>query len=301
MQRQPGARADLAQLAAKAPLRGTVLNILMVATAVLLLALSYSPLLLSPHRPSPTSRHALLKLCDASAATDESPPAVLIEALGDDRAAEIWERRPPGALPNEKKQAALIDWLQTGPLEADPERYLFPCLRREPKLLLRASSLPALRESHATLGELLREDSGAGQFASAIAHEPALLLAPAEELESAFKTLLDATSLNPEALARILRREPGLLLMRREAVEKRLDWLTSRLQIERGGRMQRVLQRAPLALLASEKVKREAARARALRVCESHLSCLCAFLSRRLWKAASACSSTSAVSPTTSS
>ena len=99
--------------------------ILMVATAVLLLALSYSPLLLSPHRPSPTSRHALLKLCDASAATDESPPAVLIEALGDDRAAEIWERRPPGALPNEKKQAALIDWLQTGPLEADPANGMY--------------------------------------------------------------------------------------------------------------------------------------------------------------------------------
>ena len=31
-----------------------------------------------------------------------------MEALGEERALEVWDRRPPGALPNEKKQAALL-------------------------------------------------------------------------------------------------------------------------------------------------------------------------------------------------
>ena len=73
-----------------------------------------------------------------------SAPPTLEAALGAERAAEVWERRPPGALPNEKKLATLIEWLTAGPLAADPERFLYPCLRREPKLLLRAASLPAL-------------------------------------------------------------------------------------------------------------------------------------------------------------
>ena len=68
------------------------------------------------------------------------------DALGSERAAEVWERRPPGALPNEARQAKLIDWLQSEPLAADPERYPYPCLRREPKLLLKASSLPQALE-----------------------------------------------------------------------------------------------------------------------------------------------------------
>ena len=52
---------------------------------------------------------------------------------------------PPTELTNEKKQAALVEW----PLAVDPERFLYPCLRREPKLWLRAASLPALRETQA--------------------------------------------------------------------------------------------------------------------------------------------------------
>ena len=202
----------------------------------------------------PAHRRALAPIHLCAAIGDEPPPPPALEAaLGSDRAAEVWARRPPGALPNENKQAALVDWLQTGPLAADPERFLYQCLRREPKLLLRASSLPALRDVHATLATLLCESASPGRFANALAHEPALLLAQPDALVAAFRALAEATGLDEDALARMLRREPGLLLASREGIAARLAWLEERLQITAGGRLRRVLLRAPLVLLVSQR------------------------------------------------
>ena len=185
-------------------------------------------------------------------ATNAPPiPAALQDALGDERAREVWDRRPPGALPNERKQAALVEWLSTSPLAADPERYLYTCLRREPRLLLKASSLPALRDAHATLSQLLNEEEAPGKFVQAIAHEPALLMASDAALRDAALVIGRVTGLEGAKLARMLRREPGLLLLPPESVERRCEWLRSRLGIEAGGRLSRVISRSPLILLAS--------------------------------------------------
>ena len=182
---------------------------------------------------------------------EPSLPPALEDALGSERAAEVWARRPPGALPNADRQAKLIDWLQMSPLAVDPERFLYPCLRREPKLLLKASSLPQLRESHAALCTLLREKESPMRFANAIAHDPALLLQPADELLATARALSAATTISERQLARVLRAEPGWLLLSTEAVERRLAWLEENLGIAPGGRLQRVLSRAPLLLLVS--------------------------------------------------
>ena len=229
----------------------------------MLLRSALRPLLVAAVSFSPSRIPVAPRACAAPAEVPVvPPPPALEEALGEDRALEVWERRPPGALPNNAKQAALVEWLESGPLKADPERFLYQCLRREPKLLLRAASLPPLRQTHETLSELLRESESPGRFANAIAHEPALLLASSADLSSAFKSLNAALGIGKKALARMLRREPGLLLVQTDAIEKRLEWLRSRLDIEVGGRMARVVQRAPLALLASTKTM------------ESRLQCL---------------------------
>jgi hypothetical protein len=199
--------------------------------------------------PLTSSRYPVLQLSAVETEEESLPPPALTEALGSERAAEVWARRPPGALPNNKRQVALIDWLQQGPLAYDPERFLYPCLRREPKLLLRASSLPALREAHATLSSLLREQDAPGRCALALAHEPTLLVRPAQAIADAAASLQKATGLDDAQLARVLRAEPGLLLASEESIGRRLAWLDERLGISRGGRLQRVLLRAPLALL----------------------------------------------------
>ena len=201
---------------------------------------------------APTASPSRCSVPTLSAVAADAPiPSALEEALGNERACEVWDRRPPGPLPNEKKQAALIDWLSTSPLAADPERYLYPCLRREPKLLLKASSLRQLREAHAELGALLKEEESPGRFARAVAHEPSLLLASPEELREAAAKLGEVINLNSAQLARLLRQEPGVLLLSADSIEARLLWLRPRLGIESGGRLQRVLSRAPLLLLAS--------------------------------------------------
>ena len=75
-----------------------------------------------------------------------------------------------------------------------------------------------LRASHAALSELLRERESPRRFANAIAHEPALLLRPTAELRAAAKALMAATTINERALSRVLRVEPGWLLLSSEAV-----------------------------------------------------------------------------------
>ena len=76
------------------------------------------------------ARSRIVRACAPDVSVDVAPQ-VLTEVLGTERAAEVWARRPAGELPNEKQQAALIQWLQTGPLATDPERLLHMCLRRE--------------------------------------------------------------------------------------------------------------------------------------------------------------------------
>jgi len=186
----------------------------------------------------------------ATASASALPPPPLSEALGEKRAHEIWSRRPPGALPNARRQKELIEWLSVAPLAADPGR-LYTCLFREPKLLLHASSLPQLREAHAELSNLLDEKVAPGRFARAIAQQPALLLAPAQDLRDTANALAYFTGLKPTQLSRQLRQEPGLLLLSPASLHERLTWLSDRLSIDAGGRLQRVLSRAPLILLAS--------------------------------------------------
>jgi len=181
-----------------------------------------------------------------------APPSELQDAIGEKRAAEVWALRPPGALPNGRRQAALISWLCLGPLAAhQPQELLHKCLMREPKLFARASSLPALRESHATLALLLREDLSPKRVAHAVAHDPALLLTPAPELLAAAEALAAATGLPEEMLQNVLRAEPALLLCSSESIGRRLSWLHDRLGIEPGGRLTRVISRAPLVLRMS--------------------------------------------------
>ena len=187
------------QCARPAALRCSPRHLMRVASR--LTAAALLTLALPGHRRSLAS----IQLC--ANAVEPPTPQALEAALGTERAAEVWARRPAGTLPNEKKQAALVEWLQTGPLAVDPERFLYPCLRREPKLWLRAASLPALRETHAQLSKLLRESAAPVRFANAIANEPALLLAAADAHVEAFNNLTALTGLDSSSLARVLQRE----------------------------------------------------------------------------------------------
>jgi len=191
---------------------------------------------------------AHVAMCDVAQA--EAPPA-LLEAVGEERAEDLWARRPPGPLPNAKRQAALIEWLQNGPLAADPDELLYPCLRREPRLFLRASSLRPLREAHSTVCSLLREDQSPERVAKAVAHEPTLLLQSTDALLAAASALSEITGLEGVLLTRVLLSEPALLLASSESVQRRVTWLDEELAIARGGRLQRVLTRAPLTMLVS--------------------------------------------------
>ena len=138
-----------------------------------LLAAAVLPLLPNRFEPQcPRVRHAPR----AAILQDVAPQPSFVEALDAERAAEIWARRPAGSLPNADRQAELIEWLKMGPLAHDPDRLLYTCLRNEPRLLKRASSLPALRETHAALVALLREDLSPKRLAELIASEPGLLL-----------------------------------------------------------------------------------------------------------------------------
>ena len=191
----------------------------------------------------------------------DAPPAALTAALSEDRASEIWAMRPDGTLPGASSQAALIDWLRVGPLAVDPDQLLYTCLRREPRLLARASNLKPLRESHAELATLLCEDSAPKRLANAVARHPKLLLTPAATLRATAQMLASATGLSPSALRRVLRTEPSLLMCSAESVEQRLLWLEKRLGIGRDGRLQRVIQRAPLVLRLSRSKTLEPRRA----------------------------------------
>ena len=138
-----------------------------------------------------------------------------------------------------------------GPLAHDPDRLLYTCLRNEPRLLKRASSLPALRETHAALVALLREDLSPKRLAELIASEPGLLLRRASELLASAQNLATVTGLREDMLTRVLREAPGLLLCEAGVIDERLQWLRDRLHVEPGGRLMRVLTRAPLVLLLS--------------------------------------------------
>ena len=217
-------------------------------TAGCLLAAASLPLL--PNRfeaHCPRVRHAPR----AAILQDVAPPPAFVEALDAERAAEIWARRPAGTLPNADRQAELIEWLKMGPLAHDPDRLLYTCLRNEPRLLKRASSLPALRETHAALVALLREDLSPKRLAVHIASEPGLLLRRASELLASAQNLATVTGLREDMLTRVLREAPGLLLCEAGVIDERLQWLRDRLHIEPGGRLMRVLTRAPLVLLLS--------------------------------------------------
>jgi len=175
----------------------------------------------------------------------------MVDALNEARAIEIWSRRPAGTLPGAQRQAELLDWLRVGPLAHDPDRLLYTCLSKEPRLLKRASSLPALRESHAALATLLREDLSPKRLAEHIAHEPGLIIMRASELLANAQALATTTGLSEDQLTRVLREAPALLLCEPGVIEQRLQWLSERLDITSGGRLTRVLLRAPLVLRLS--------------------------------------------------
>jgi len=164
----------------------------------------------------------------------------------------VWAKRPKGKLPNVRRQAALIEWLTCGPLAAhEPKELLYRCLHREPRLFARASSLRRLQESHATLARMLREDLSPKRVADAVAKDPELLLVPPAELIASAAAIAAATGLDDEALERAIRVEPGLLLSTSESISLRLIWLRDRLGIAAGGRLARVVSRAPLVLKLS--------------------------------------------------
>ena len=155
-------------------------------------------------------------------------------------------------LPNARKQEALVEYLRVGPLAAAyGADLLYTCLRREPRLFARAASIPKLRETHATLAALLREDLSPKRLADALAHEPRLLLATPATLLANAQGLAAATGLGTDELTQVLREEPSLLVKPVESVELRLEWLRERLDILPGGRLMRVVRLAPLVLLLS--------------------------------------------------
>lgn len=197
-------------------------------------------------RPAPPRAAAWL----AASAAEIPPPPALLDALGEANAQQVWDSRPPGALPGWAKQAALVGWLREVPFAHD-ETLLYPCLRREPKLLLRAGALDELAESHAALEQLLQGERAPRQFAKAVAHNPELLLAPPAELHAAARHLASAAGLGSDDVARVCLAAPKLLHARAaKVVDARVAWLGERLGV-RGGRLRRVVQRAPLVLLAS--------------------------------------------------
>ena len=115
-----------------------------------------------------------------------------------------------------------MEYLKFGPLAAAyGDDLLYTCLRREPRLFARAASIPKLRETHATLAALLREDLSPKRLADALAHEPRLLLATPATLLANAQGLAAATGLGTDELTQVLREEPSLLVKPVESVELR--------------------------------------------------------------------------------
>ena len=177
--------------------------------------------------------------------------ATLREAgLEEAQAEELWERRPPGRLPGVARQAALLEWLQSELADDEPVRHSYLCLSKAPKLMLKAGALPQLQES---LG-MLREQMGQltpRQFSFLVAHTPELLLVPAPQLRENATWVGATVGLGATQLHEVLTAAPKLLLAKRAAVQKNLEWLERQLDLADPGRLQRVVCNAPLCLLLS--------------------------------------------------
>ena len=167
---------------------------------------------------------------------------------------DVWEHRPPGKLPGPASQRALLEWLQAelGAGDGDAVRLSYLCLRREPRLMLRAAALPELRASRDTFAELCdMDDDMEDKLVRALARFPALLLTSGANLRASAEWLREVSELNSAQLARVLGEAPNLLLCQRAGIQARLDWLRAELGIERGGRLSRVVCKAPLCLTLS--------------------------------------------------
>jgi len=98
---------------------------------------------------------------------------------------------------------------------------------------------------------MLREDLSPKRVAHAVAKDPELLLVPPAELIASAAAIAAAAGLDDDTLERVVRAEPGLLLSTSESISVRLVWLRDRLGIAAGGRLARVVSRAPLVLKLS--------------------------------------------------
>eukprot|EP00966_Prymnesium_polylepis_P018344 422465-Prymnesium_polylepis.1 len=165
---------------------------------------------------------------------------------------ELWERRPPGKLPGPARQVALLEWLQ-GEFGSsdDAVRASYRCVWREPKLLLRAGALPALRASCEVVASLCDLPLGGPKLANAIVRYPSLLLASGDELRATAAWLRELGELSEEDTAKMLGEAPNLLACKRPAMQARLDWMRDELGIDRGGRLGRVMRNGPLVLTLS--------------------------------------------------
>lgn len=132
-------------------------------------------------------------------------PVLRDAGLDELQAQTVWQKRPPGRLPNAQKQERLLAWMEErmgaklAHLPPGMPSYLL--LSKAPRLLLRAGAVPELDSSHAALQELLGQLKPR-PLAMVLTHTPELLLLPADALRQRAAALGSCTGLTDKELER---------------------------------------------------------------------------------------------------